>query len=354
MSGERQLFKGAEAIAEAAIRAGCRHFFGYPITPQNEIPEYMARRMPEVGGTYLQAESELASINMVFGGASTGARVMTSSSSPGLSLMAEGASYLVGAELPAVIVNIMRGGPGLGDIAPAQSDWAMVTRGWGHGDKRYLVLCPSTVQEAVELMALAFDLAEKYRNPVVVLGDGLLGQMMEPVVFPEPRPAPAPPAWAARGKPKDRKRVIIRSLYLDPAQLETHVDGLFAKFAAMQQDEPRAETWQCEDCPPVVVCAFGTVARIAKTAIGQLRAQGVPVGLWRPVTAWPFPVESLRGVASHAERLLCFEMSKGQMVDDVRAVIGQSHRVEFWGRAGGVVPTVEEMVAQIRAQFADS
>lgn len=354
MTAERQLYKGAEAIAEAAIRAGCRHFFGYPITPQNEIPEYMARRMPEVGGTYLQAESELASINMVFGGASTGARVMTSSSSPGISLMAEGASYLVGAQLPAVIVNIMRGGPGLGDIAPAQSDWAMMTRGWGHGDKRYLVLCPATVQEAVDLMGLAFELAEKYRNPVVVLGDGLLGQMMEPVVFPDAVPPTAPPGWAARGKPAERQRVIIRSLYLDPAQLETHVDGLFDKFAQMQRDEPRAEAWLCEDCPPVVVCAFGTVARIARTAIERLRAEGLPVGLWRPITAWPFPAESLRAVAGHAEHVLCFEMSKGQMVDDVRAVLGSAHRVAFWGRAGGVVPTVEEMVVQIRARFAQS
>ncbi|MBM4343034.1 MAG: 3-methyl-2-oxobutanoate dehydrogenase subunit VorB [Deltaproteobacteria bacterium] len=354
MTGERQLFKGAEAIAEAAIRAGCRHFFGYPITPQNEIPEYMAKRMPEVGGTYLQAESELASIHMVFGGASTGARVMTSSSSPGLSLMAEGASYLVGAELPAVIVNIMRGGPGLGDIAPAQGDWAMMTRGWGHGDKRYLVLCPSTVQEAVELMAQAFDLAEKYRNPVVLLGDGLLGQMMEPVVFPEAIAVPDPPGWAARGKPKDRRRVIIRSLYLDPAQLETHVDGLFAKFAAMERDEPRAESWCCQDRPPVVVCAFGTVARIARTAIAQARAEGLPVGLWRPITAWPFAAPSLREVARHANRLLCIEMSKGQLVDDVRAVLGPDHAVAFWGRAGGVVPTVEDMLAQIRAQFAQA
>jgi len=349
MDGDKRLMKGAEAIAEAAIRAGCRHFFGYPITPQNEIPEYMSKRMPQVGGTYLQAESELASINMIFGGASTGARVLTSSSSPGLSLMAEGASYLVGAELPAVIVNIMRGGPGLGDIAPAQADWAMMTRGWGHGDKRYLVLCPSTVQEAVDLTGLAFDLAEKYRNPVVVLGDGLLGQMMEPVVFGPTREPPAAPGWAARGKPADRPRVIIRSLYLDPPDLERHVGKLFAKFAAMEQSEARAETWLCDDRPPVVVCAFGTVARIARTAIARLRADGVAVGLWRPITAWPFAAASLRAVADHATQLLCVEMNQGQLVDDVRAVIGDRAAVSFWGRSGGVVPTVEEIVAQLCA-----
>lgn len=347
----KRLMKGAEAIAEAAIGAGCRHFFGYPITPQNEIPEYMSKRMPEVGGVYLQAESELAAVNMIFGGASSGARVLTSSSSPGLSLMSEGASYLVGAELPCVIVNIMRGGPGLGDIAPSQSDWSMMTRGWGHGDKRYLSLCPSTVQEAVDMMSLAFELAEKYRNPVVLMGDGLLGQMMEPVVMPERKEPQEAPLWAARGKPKSRERVIIRSLYLDPAQLEHHVDHLFEKFDRMQATEQRAETWQCDDRPPVVVCAFGTVARMARTAIAQLRAEGLPVGLWRPLTAWPFPQASLLEVADHTQRLLCIEMNKGQMVEDVRAVVAQRRPVSFWGRSGGVVPTVEEMVARIRQEF---
>lgn len=343
---ERVLFKGAEAIAEAAIAAGCRHFFGYPITPQNEIPEYMSKRMPQVGGTYLQAESELAAINMIYGAATTGARVLTSSSSPGVALMSEGASYLVGAELPAVIVDIARGGPGLGDIAPSQSDWSMLTRGWGHGDKHYIVLLPSTVQEAVDLMRTAFALAERYRNPVVVMGDGLLGQMMEPVVLPEPLPLPEPPPWACRGKPPERQRVIIRSLYLEPSDLERHVQGLFAKFAQMQLREPRAETWQCEDNPPLLICAHGTVARMAKSVIARLRASGMRVGLWRPITAWPFPAESLRGTLPFAKRMLCLEMSCGQMVEDVRAAVGAQVPVDFWGRSGGVVPTVEEMAAE--------
>ena len=354
MPSQKQLMKGAEAIAEAAIRAGCRHFFGYPITPQNEIPEYMSKRLPEVGGVYLQAESEVASINMIFGGASTGARVLTSSSSPGVSLMSEGASYLVGAELPAVIVNIMRGGPGLGDIAPSQSDWSKMTKGWGHGDKRYISLCPATVQEAVDMMSLAFDLAEKYRNPVVLLGDGLLGQMMEPVIFPALSEIAPEQSWAARGKLATRPRVIVRSLYLDPAELERHVDHLYDKFARMEREEPRAETWMCDDEPPVLVCAFGTVARIAKTAIGKLRGEGLRVGLWRPMTAWPFPVESLQKAAATSDRLLSIEMNKGQMVEDIRAVIGHDKPVGFWGRSGGMVPTVDEMMNAIRGQFANA
>lgn len=349
---KRMLMKGTEAIAEAAIRAGCRFFFGYPITPQNEIPEYMSRRLPQVGGTFLQAESEVAAANMLYGAGGSGVRVMTSSSSPGVALMSEGASYMVGSEVPAVIVNIMRGGPGLGDIAPSQGDYLEMTRGFGHGDKRFIVLAPSTVQEAVDLMSLAFDLADEYRNPCVMIGDGLIGQMMEPVVFPEGEPRHFDKPWAATGKPKTRARNIINSLYLDPEEMERHVHRLYAKFAVMETKEQRHEAFMLDDRPPIVICAYGTTARIAKSAIRELRKQGIAVGLFRPITAWPFPVDALSGYVEPTRAFLTIEMSMGQMVEDVRMVVAGRRPVGFFGRVGGVVPTVDEVVAQVKQAHA--
>jgi 2-oxoglutarate ferredoxin oxidoreductase subunit alpha len=352
MAQQRMLMKGSEAIAEAAIRAGCRYFFGYPITPQNEIPEYMAKRLPALGGTYLQAESEVAAINMLYGAGGTGARVMTSSSSPGIALMSEGASYMVGSELPAVIVDIMRGGPGLGGISPAQSDWSMVTRGLGHGDKRYLVLAPSTVQEAVDLIALAFQKADEYRNPVVMIGDGLIGQMMEPVTFPDAPVALVDKPWAATGKPPTRKANLVRSLRLDPEELERHVKHLFEKFARMEEREQRHATFQLDDRPPLVLVAYGTTARICTSAVLELRRHGIAVGLFRPITAWPFPQEALRALVESTQQFLCIEMSMGQMTDDVRGLIGGARPVRSYFRTGGMVPTVEEIVEQARQAVA--
>ena len=343
------LMKGSEAIAEAAIRNGARFFFGYPITPQTEIPEYMSARMPEVDGCFLQAESEVAAINMVYGAAGAGARVMTSSSSPGISLKQEGISYIVGAELPCVIVNMVRGGPGLGSIQPAQSDYYQSTRGGGHGDYRMLVLAPSSVQEAVELTQQAFDLADKYRNPVLVMGDGLIGQMMEPVEMPEyVKPELPEKTWAATGwKPGcGRERAIINSLYIDPSVLEQHNRKLYAKYAVMEQEECRWQEEMTDDADFVIV-AYGTTARIARSAMRKLRENGIKVGLIRPITLWPFPNAPIQKAAEHAKAFLTVEMSMGQMVDDVRLAVNGKKPVEFYGRTGGIVPTVREIVEQI-------
>ncbi len=349
MAQQRLLMKGAEAIAEAAIRAGCHHFFGYPITPQNEIPEYMSKRLPQVGGVYVQAESELAAINMIYGAGGAGARIMTSSSSPGVSLMCEGFSYLIGAEVPAVVVNIMRGGPGLGDIAPAQSDYLQMTRGFGHGDQAAMVLAPASVQEAVDMMSLAFELADKYRNPCVVIGDGLIGQMMEPVTFADQEAPRVEKPWATTGA-KGRKYNIINSLYLDPEELERHVHKLQKKFDLMRETEQRHESWMVEDHPEIVICAYGTTARIAKSAIRVLRQQGIKVGLFRPMTAWPFPEKGLRELVEPTKLFLSVEMSMGQMVHDIRAIAEGKRPVHFFGRTGGVVPTVEEIVAKVKEE----
>jgi 2-oxoglutarate ferredoxin oxidoreductase subunit alpha len=349
--GQKMLMKGNEAIAEAAIQAGCRFFFGYPITPQNQIPEYMSKRLPKIeGGCFLQAESEVAAINMVYGAAGAGARVMTSSSSPGISLKQEGISYIVGAELPCVIVNMVRGGPGLGSIQPAQSDYYQSTRGGGHGDYRMLVLAPSSVQEAVELTQEAFDLADKYRNPVLIMGDGLIGQMMEPVEMPEhkERTDLPPKTWAATGwKPGcGRDRAVINSLYIDPAVLEKHVNHLYEKYAIMEQTECR---WQEEmtDDADYVICAYGTTARIARSAMRKLRAEGIKAGLIRPITLWPFPAASIAKAADHAKAFLTVEMSMGQMVDDVKLAVEGKKPVHFFGRTGGIVPTVREIITQV-------
>lgn len=352
MAQQRMLMKGTEAIAEAAIRAGCHYFFGYPITPQNEIPEYMSKRLPQVGGLYLQAESEVSASNMLYGAGGAGARVMTSSSSPGVALMAEGFSYMVGAEVPVVIVNIVRGGPGLGDIQPSQSDWNMMAKGFGHGDKEAIVLAPATVQEAVDLMSLAFDLADKYRNPVCVVGDGLIGQMMEPVVFPETKPTFVDKPWATTGKPAARKPNVINSLHLDPEEMEKHIHNIYKKFDKMRVEEQRSECFMLEDKPAVVICAYGTTARIAKSAIRELRNQGIPVGLFRPITAWPFPEKALRALVPQTRSFVTVEMSMGQMVNDVRLCVEGKVPVHFWGRTGGVVPTVEEIVNLVKEKHA--
>lgn len=347
MAQEKMLMKGNEAIAEAAIQAGCRFFFGYPITPQNQIPEYMSARMPKEDGCYLQAESEVAAINMVYGAAGAGARVMTSSSSPGISLKQEGISYIVGAELPCVIVNMVRGGPGLGSIQPAQSDYFQSTRGGGHGDYRMVVLAPASVQEAVELTQLAFDIADRYRNPVLVMGDGLIGQMMEPVQMPDYVPAKDLPekTWAAGAKHKS-ERAIINSLYIDPAVLEKHNLKLQKKYDLMTQNEVRVQTELVEDADYVLV-AYGTTARVARSAMRKLRAEGMKVGLIRPITLWPFPDQAIAEAARHAKSFLTVEMSMGQMVEDVRLAVNGAKPVHFFGRTGGMVPSVREVMEQL-------
>lgn len=348
--GQKMLMKGNEAIAEAAIQAGCRFFFGYPITPQNQIPEYMSKRMPQVdGGCFLQAESEVSAINMVYGAAGAGARVMTSSSSPGISLKQEGISYIVGAELPCVIVNMVRGGPGLGSIQPAQSDYYQATRGGGHGDYRMIVLAPASVQEAVELTQQAFDLADLYRNPVLVLGDGLIGQMMEPVEMPAyVKPELPEKSWAATGWTPDcgRDRAVINSLYIDPNVLEKHNQKLFAKYAVMEDRECRWQEEMTEDADYIIV-AYGTTARICRSAMRRLREAGVKVGLIRPITLWPFPNAPIEIAAQHARHVLSVEMSMGQMVDDVRLAVNGACPVSFFGRTGGVVPTVREIINEV-------
>jgi len=345
--GERILMKGNEAIGEAAIKAGCRFFFGYPITPQNELPEYMSRRMPQVEGTFVQAESEVAAINMVYGAAGAGARVMTSSSSPGISLKQEGISYIAGAELPAVIVNIVRGGPGLGGIQPGQGDYFQSVKGGGHGDYRLIVLAPANLQEAVDLVTEAFDLADYYRNPVLILGDGLLGQMMEPVEFKGAKPRELPEKdWATNGlRNHGGKKNVVNSLVLDPAGLEEHNIRLQAKYNEIAKNEQKAELINCEDADLIFV-AYGSTARIAKTALTQLRQQGLKVGLLRPISLWPFPVDAFESVIPQAKSFLTLEMSAGQMVEDVRLIVNGRKPVHFYGRMGGIVPTPEEIAAK--------
>jgi len=341
------LMKGCEALAEAAIRAGCRHFFGYPITPQTEVPEYLARRMPEVGGVFLQAESEVAAANMLYGAAGAGVRVFTSSSSPGVSLMAEGLSYIAGAELPVVIINIVRGGPGLGGILPAQSDYFLSTKGGGHGDFHAVVFAPSTVQEAADLMILAFDLADKYRGPVIVMGDGIIGQMMEPVEFSDgPPPEPPPKPWATTGA-KGRKPNVINSLYLDPVQLEAVSLRLKAKYEDMARTELRYELFSMDQPYDVLLIAYGTIARVCKTSIGMLSEQGVNVGLFRPITLYPFPYEQVKQAAAAAKCVLVAEMSMGQMLEDVKLAGLGDTPVHFLGHAGGIVHSPGEIAAKI-------
>ncbi|MDR3091940.1 MAG: 3-methyl-2-oxobutanoate dehydrogenase subunit VorB [Clostridiales bacterium] len=344
---EKLMLKGNEAIAEAAITAGCLHFFGYPITPQTEVAAYMARKLPKIGGVYLQAESEVAAINMVIGAAAAGVRVMTSSSSPGISLKSEGLSYLSGCDLPAVIVNIQRGGPGLGGIQPSQSDYFQATRGSGHGDYHLIVLAPGTVQEIVDLTRRAFDLADKYRVGVMLLGDGVLGQMMEPAVIGEYTPAVPAKPWAltgASGRPKN----IVNSLYLDPEELERTNFERFRKYEQIRRDEVLFEEYQTEDADLVLV-GYGAPGRICRNAVAAARAEGLRAGLFRPVTLYPFPSEALKKLAERAKRFISVEMSMGQMVDDVRLAIECRRPVDTCLRTGGVIHTPAEILEKIRA-----
>lgn len=341
------LMKGNEAIAEAAIRAGCEAYFGYPITPQTEVLEHMSARMPDLGRAFVQAESELGAVNMVYGAACVGARAMTTTSSPGFSLMQEGLSYIACSEVPCVVVNVMRGGPGLGNIQPSQADYFQMTKGGGHGDYTPIVLAPSTVQETVDLTVLAFDLADKYRQPVYVIVDGVIGQIMEPVELPELK-APARPErpWALTGA-KGRKKNIITSLQLDPPTLERINLRLQEIYAKIRESEIRYEENLVDDAD-VLVVAYGTSARIAKTAISKLRREGITVGLFRPIAVNPYPYAALRNAAEKAQRLLVVEMSAGQMLEDVQLAVGDRRPIHFFGKMGGVVPLPEDVMEQIK------
>lgn len=346
------LMKGSEAIAEAAIRAGARFFFGYPITPQTEIPEYMSARMPEVGGCFLQAESEVAAINMVYGAASTGARVITSSSSPGVSLKQEGISYCAGAQLPCVILNVMRGGPGLGSIQASQGDYNQAVKGGGNGDYHLITYAPSSIQEAINIFSFAFDKAEKYRVPVLFLADGIMAQMMEPVEMPEMvdyKVDPEKKPWAATGwKPGDdpSKRAVINSLYINTEELTIHNNNLQATYREIEKNEVLYEAYLTEDAD-YVITAFGTVARIAKSAINELRAQGIKAGLFRPITVWPFPYTQLVEASKNAKALLDVEANEGQMLQDVKLAINGTKPVEYFGHCGSLMPTTDEIIAKI-------
>jgi len=342
----KKLMEGNQALAEAAIHAGCRYFFGYPITPQSEIPEYLSRRLPQVGGVYLQAESEVSAINMVFGAAATGARVLTASSSPGISLMSEGISYIAACQLPCVIINVQRGGPGLGNISPSQADYNQATKGIGHGDFHLLVLAPDSVQEMADLTELAFELADKYRNPVMVLADGILGQMMEPVEFSTEEPRVYEKPWATVGA-KKRERNILNSLHIDPAVLEGLNLELAAKYARAKEEECRCENYLTEDAE-IVVAAFGSCARIAKAAVEEARSQGIKAGLCRPITLWPFPEASVNAACSKAKACLVTEMNKGQMVYDVRLALKDRIPVTYFGKMGGVIPTPRDILEEIK------
>ena len=341
----KKLMKGNEAIAEAAVRGGCRFFAGYPITPQNEIPEYLSWRLFEVGGQFVQSESEVAAINMVYGAAAAGTRAMTSSSSPGISLKQEGISYIAGAELPCVIINMVRGGPGLGGIQPAQSDYFQATKGGGHGDYHMLVYGPNSVQECVDILYNAFDKADEYRIPVMILGDGMLGQMMEPVTFKvgeiQHHDASEKP-WATNGHGNKRKHNIVNSLYLQAEELERLNIERFERYETVKKELHEAEH------ADIVVAAYGSVARLAKAAVDRAREAGIKAGLVRPVTLWPFPVQEVREACRNAKRVLCVEMSMGQMIDDVKLALDCRIPVEFYGRTCGVVPKTTAIFEQIK------
>ena len=348
------LMKGSEAIAEAAIRAGARFFFGYPITPQTEIPEYMSARMPEVGGCFLQAESEVAAINMVYGAAGTGARVITSSSSPGVSLKQEGISYCAGAQLPCVILNVMRGGPGLGSIQASQGDYFQGVKGGGNGDYHLLTYAPASIQEAINIMMFAFDKAEQYRMPVLFLADGIIAQMMEPVEMPEMveyKVDPEKKPWAATGwKPGDdpAKRAVINSLFINTEDLTVHNDHLQAIYAEARKNEQMWEEYKLEDAE-YIITAFGTVSRIARSAVDELREMGIKAGLFRPITVWPFPYEHLKAAADRegVKALLDVEANEGQMLEDVKLAVNGAKHVDFFGHCGSLMPTTEEIKAKI-------
>ena len=344
----RQLCKGNVAVIKGALLAGCNAYYGYPITPASEIAEAAALYLPEVGGTFVQAESEVAAINMVYGAASAGVRVMTASSGPGLSLMQEGISYLAGAELPCVIVDVMRGGPGLGNIAPEQSDYFAMVKGGGHGNYRNLVVAPASVQEMAELTILAFELADIYRNPAIVLTDGFVGQMMEPLDLEYQEILAPPKPWAVKGTKETRKN-MVSSIYLELDDLEEHQRRMEAKYIRAQQTETRWEEYRTEDADLLVV-GFGIVSRVLRSAVDEARKQGIKVGLFRPITLWPFPSHELAAAAARTERVLCVELSNGQMLEDVLLALDGRRPVEFYGRVGGNVPSVEELVGKIDEQ----
>jgi len=346
----RQLTKGNEAIVKAAVLAGCRAFYGYPITPASEIAEAAALYLPLAGGVFVQAESEVSAINMLYGGAAAGVRAMTASSGPGISLMQEGMSYLAGAELPCVIADIMRAGPGLGNIAPEQGDYNQIVKGGGHGNYKTLALAPASVQEMADLTTRAFELAERYRNPVVVLTDGFIGQMMEPVEFAEPLPIPAPPDWAVAGNAETRRN-LISSIYLEPDIMERHVRKLEAKYEEAERREVRAECWRTDDAEFILV-GYGIVGRILKAVVEQARAHGIRAGLLRPITLYPFPAAIIRELSRHARAFAVVEMSTGQLRDDVRLDLEGRVPVEFYSRVGGNVPSTEEVLAFVQQKFA--
>ena len=346
--GEKLLMKGNEAIAEAALRAGCRHYFGYPITPQTEIAHYLAKKMPEVGGTFVQAESEVAAINMVYGAASAGARVLTSSSSPGISLKQEGLSYLAGAELPAVVVNIVRCGPGLGGILPAQCDYFQAVKGGGHGDYKMVVLAPSSVQELYELTVEAFNIADRYRIVSMIMGDGILGQMMEAVEFKDVENIEKiDKPWATTGTQMKREHNTVTSIYIQPEVLEKHNQKLQTKYRLIEEKETLVETYNCEDAD-IIVTAFGTVARIVKNVIKMAQKEGIKVGLIRPITLWPFPVKEFEKYADVPKAFLSVELNAGQMVEDVKMAVNGKKPVYFHGRMGGMIPTQKEILDKIK------
>ena len=344
---ERVLMKGNEAIAEAAIRAGCRHYFGYPITPQTEIAAYMAKKMPKIGGIFLQAESEIASINMVYGAAAAGKRVMTSSSSPGISLKAEGLSYIAGSDVPAFVVNVQRGGPGLGGIQPSQSDYFQATKGGGHGDYRMIVLAPASVQEMASLTIKGFNLADKYRMTSMILADGTIGQMMEPISFEDAEIEVYDKPWALTGTKCERKHNIVNSLYLQPDALEKTNFERFDRYKIVEENEPMWEEYMMEDAE-ICVVAFGIASRVAKNAIVAAREEGIKVGLIRPITLWPFPVKPLAAAADKVSAFVSVELSMGQMIEDVRLATECRRPVYLCNRAGGMIPSPDEVLESIR------
>jgi 2-oxoisovalerate ferredoxin oxidoreductase alpha subunit len=346
----RQLCKGNVAVVKGAILAGCRSYYGYPITPASEIAEAAALYLPQVGGTFVQAESEVAAINMVYGAAAAGARVMTASSGPGLSLMQEGISYLAGSELPCVIVDVVRGGPGLGNIAPEQSDYFAMVKGGGHGDYRNIVLAPSSVQEMAELTMLAFELADRYRNPAIVLTDGFIGQMIEPLDVELREATPPEKPWAVQGTPETRKN-LVTSIFLEPDELEAHQRKMEEKYARAQQQEPRHELYQAGDAE-ILLVGFGIVSRVLRSTVELARKEGLRAGLFRPITLWPFPTKALQEAAARVQKVLVVELSNGQMVEDVRLALDGRVPVEFYGRVGGNVPSVEELQAELGARVA--
>jgi 2-oxoisovalerate ferredoxin oxidoreductase alpha subunit len=345
----KELIKGNEAIIKGALLAGCEAFYGYPITPASEIAHAAAQYFPLLGRTFLQAESEIAAINMVYGASSAGRRVMTASSGPGLSLKQEGISYCAGSELPCVVVSIMRGGPGLGNIAPDQGDYNQIVKGGGHGNYRMLVLAPNCAQEMCELTMLAFDLADKYRNPVCVLADGFIGQMMEPVEFPEPRPRPEPKMWAVHGT-KETAGNLISSILLDPDELEAHDNELVAKYELADRDEQRCEEHRVEDADAIVV-GYGIVSRVLASVVEMARAEGMKLGLLRPISLWPFPKRTFLKHVERAKFFLAVELSIGMMVDDVKLAVEFRKPVRYYGRKGGNVPGPAEILEQVRKLY---